>query len=144
MKLEVVAVPVSDVDRAKEFYKALGWREDADFVAEDDYRIVQLTPPGSPTSIHFGSGVPKTSGPVQGLYLAVADIEAARVELTEHGADVSEIFHDADGLLPLRGPDKRAAGPDPDRRSYASYATFTDPDGNSWVLQEVTTRLPGR
>ena len=144
MKLEVVAVPVSDVDRAKEFYKALGWREDADFVAEDDYRIVQLTLPGSPASIHFGTGVPKTSGPVQGLFLIVDDIEAARVELIEHGADVSDVFHDADGLLPLRNVDKHAPGPDPDRRSYASYATFTDPDGNGWVLQEVTTRLPGR
>jgi catechol 2,3-dioxygenase-like lactoylglutathione lyase family enzyme len=145
MKLEVVVVPVSDVDRAQEFYKGLGWREDADFVAEDDYRIVQLTPPGSPTSIHFGTGIPSGTGAVQGLYLAVPDINAARAELIENGADVSEVVHDAEGLLPLRADTaKQAPGPDPDRRSYASYATFADPDGNGWVLQEVTTRLPGR
>ncbi len=146
MKLEVVVVPVSDVDRSKQFYKALGWREDADFVGEDDFRVVQLTPPGSPGSIHFGTGVPAgTPGSAQGMYLAVADIEAARAELIEHGADVSEIFHDVDGGLPLRAdPRTHAPGPDPERRSYASYATFSDPDGNGWVLQELTTRLPGR
>ncbi len=147
MKLEVVVLPVSDVDRAKQFYKGLGWREDADFVAEDDFRVVQMTPPGSACSIHFGSGLPSpaTPGSAQGLYLVVSDIEAARDELVTHGAEVSEVFHDAKGGLPFRTDTKlRAPGPDPDRRSYASYATFSDPDGNGWVLQELTTRLPGR
>jgi catechol 2,3-dioxygenase-like lactoylglutathione lyase family enzyme len=146
MKLEVVVVPVSDVDRAKQFYKGLGWREDADFLVDEGFRIVQMTPPGSPASIHFGIGIPSgTPGSVAGLYLAVSDIEAARAELVEHGADVSEVFHDARGGLAVRAdPGARASGPDPERRSYASYATFADPDGNAWVLQELTTRLPGR
>jgi catechol 2,3-dioxygenase-like lactoylglutathione lyase family enzyme len=146
MKLEAVVVPVSDVDRAKQFYKGLGWREDADFLVDEDFRIIQMTPPGSPCSIHFGIGVPPgTPGSVAGLYLAVTDIEAARTDLVEHGADVSEVFHDAGGGLAVRAdPGTHAPGPDPDRRSYASYATFADPDGNRWVLQELTTRLPGR
>ena len=145
MKLDVVVVPVSDVDRAKQFYKGLGWREDVDFV-EEGFRVVQLTPPGSPASIHFGSGFPGSEpGSARGLYLAVTDIEATRAELIEHGADVSEVFHDAKGGLGFRwDPALRAPGPDPERRSYASYATFGDPDGNLWVLQELTTRLPGR
>jgi catechol 2,3-dioxygenase-like lactoylglutathione lyase family enzyme len=145
MKLEIVSLPVADVDRAKEFYKSLGWREDVDVVGDEDFRAVQLTPPGSAASIHFGSAVSKASGTVQNIYLAVTDIEAARAELVEHGADVTEIFHDADGGLGLPSdPAKRARGLDPERRSYASYATFSDPDGNGWVLQELTTRLPGR
>ncbi len=146
MKLEVVVVPVSDVDRAKQFYKGLGWREHVDIIGDDDFRVVQLTPPGSPASIHFGKGFPESEpGSAQGLYLAVDDIEGTRAELIEHGADVSEVFHDADGGLALRwGIEKQAPGVDPQRRSYASYAMLTDPDGNTWVLQELTTRLPGR
>jgi len=138
LKLEVVAIPVSDVDRAKRFYEGLGWRLDADFAGED-WRAVQLTPPGSPCSIHFGKGVTTAvPGSAQGLFLVVDDIEAARAELVAHGADVSEPFHFAG----IRGP--RLPGPDPDRGSYRSYASFSDPDGNSWLLQEIKTRLPGR
>jgi catechol 2,3-dioxygenase-like lactoylglutathione lyase family enzyme len=145
MKIEIVAVPVSDVDRTKRFYKALGWREDADFVGEDDFRIVQLTPPGSPTSIHFGNGVPAGTGSLQGMYLVVPDIDTARAELIEHGVEVSQVFHDAGGLLSVRADtSKQAPGADPNRRSYASFATFADPDGNGWIIQEITTRLPGR
>lgn len=144
MKLEVVSVHVADVDRAKQFYKELGWREDADFPGEGGYRVVQMTPPGSPTSVHFGTGTVQPDGPVQGVFLAVSDIEAARAELAAHGAQVSEVFHDAH-KGPLRAdPAARVSGPHPQRLSYASYATFSDPDGNTWVLQEITTRLPGR
>ena len=139
MKLEVVVIPVSDVDRAKRFYGDLGWRLDADFVVGDAFRVVQFTPPGSPSSIHFGKGVTSAApGSTQGLYLVVSDIVAARAELVERGVDVSDVFHRA-------GPGKPPlSGPDPQRRSYFSYATFSDPDGNSWLLQEVTTRFPGR
>jgi catechol 2,3-dioxygenase-like lactoylglutathione lyase family enzyme len=138
MKLEVVVIPVSDVDRAKRFYESLGWRLDADFDRGDAFRAVQFTPPGSSCSIHFGRGITSAvPGSVQGLYLVVSDIEATRAELVERGVDVSEVFHRAVGEGPLRGPD-------PARRSYASYATFSDPDGNGWLLQEVTARLPGR
>ena len=139
MKLEVVVIPVSDVDRAKRFYGGLGWRLDADFVVGDTFRVVQFTPPGSPCSIHFGTGVTSAApGSARGLYLVVSDIEAARAELVGRGVDVSEVFHRA-------GPGKPPlSGPDPERRSYFSYATFSDPDGNGWLLQEVTTRLPGR
>jgi catechol 2,3-dioxygenase-like lactoylglutathione lyase family enzyme len=138
MKLEVVVLPVSDVDRAKRFYEGLGWRLDADFAGED-WRAVQVTPPGSPCSIHFGKGVTTAvPGSVQGLILVVDDIEAARAELIAKGVEVSEPFH----FSGIRGP--RLAGPDPERRSYASYASFSDPDGNSWVLQEIKARLPGR
>jgi catechol 2,3-dioxygenase-like lactoylglutathione lyase family enzyme len=146
MKLEAVVVPVSDVDRAKQFYKGLGWREDADFTVDEGFHIIQMTPPGSACSIHFGVGLaPAPPGSIAGMFLAVADIEAARAELIEHGAPVSEIFHDAGGGLAVRAdPATHASGPDPDRRSYASYATFDDPDGNTFVLQELTTRLPGR
>jgi catechol 2,3-dioxygenase-like lactoylglutathione lyase family enzyme len=145
MKLEVV-VPVSDVDRAKQFYKGLGWREDADVVGEDNFRIVQMTPSGSACSIHFGTGIgSETPGSAGNLFLAVDDIEAARSELVGHGVDVGEIVHDAAGALALRAnPKTQAPGLDPERRSYASYAPFTDPDGNRWLLQELTTRLPGR
>ncbi len=138
MGLEVVVIPVSDVDRAKRFYSNLGWRLDADFVVSDAFRVVQFTPPGSSCSIHFGTGVTSAvPGSVRGLYLVVSDIEAAHAELVARGVDVSEVFHRWVGEDP-------SSGPDPARRSYASYATFSDPDGNEWLLQEVTTRLPGR
>jgi catechol 2,3-dioxygenase-like lactoylglutathione lyase family enzyme len=144
MKLEVLVVPVSDVDRTKEFYKGLGWREDGDFVAEDQ-RVVQLTPPGSPCSIIFGTGITTaTPGSAQGLYLIVDDVDAARAEVLGYGVDVSEVFHDVNGVFPHGGTDGRVPGPDPERRSYESFASFSDPDGNGWVIQEVTTRLPGR
>jgi len=139
MKLEVAAIPVSDVDRSKQFYSRLGWRLDGDFVVGDHFRGVQFTPPGSPASIHFGKGVTSAApGSAQGLFLVVSDIEAARAELVGHGVDVGEIFHVAGpGHPPIPGRD-------PQRHSYSSYATFKDPDGNTWLLQEVTTRLPGR
>jgi catechol 2,3-dioxygenase-like lactoylglutathione lyase family enzyme len=138
MKLEVVVIPVSDVDRAKRFYGNLGWRLDADFVVGDAFRVVQFTPPGSSCSIHFGTGVTSAvPGSARGFYLVVSDIEAAHAELVARGVDVSEVFHRWVGEDP-------ASGPDPARRSYASYATFSDPDGNEWLLQEVTVRLPGR
>jgi catechol 2,3-dioxygenase-like lactoylglutathione lyase family enzyme len=138
MNLEVVVIPVSDVDRAKSFYGNLGWRLDAEFVKGDAFRVVQFTPPGSECSIHFGTGITSAvPGSAQGLYLVVSDIEAARAELVDRGVDVGEVFHRAVGEGPL-------SGPDPARRSYHSYATFSDPDGNSWLLQEVTVRLPGR
>ncbi len=138
MKLEVVVIPVSDVDRAKRFYGGLGWRLDADFTGEN-FRAVQLTPPGSPCSIHFGNGVTTAvPGSVQGLFLIVDDIERARADLIAKGVDVSELFHYA----AIRGP--RVPGPDPERRSYRSWASFSDPDGNGWLLQEIKTRLPGR
>jgi catechol 2,3-dioxygenase-like lactoylglutathione lyase family enzyme len=139
MKLEVVVIPVSDVERAKRFYSNLGWRLDADFIVGDTFRGVQFTPPGSPCSIHFGKGITSAApGSARGLYLVVSDIEAARAELVGRGADVGEIFHLAGpGTPPL-------SGRDPERHSYASHATFSDPDGNTWLLQEVTARLPGR
>jgi catechol 2,3-dioxygenase-like lactoylglutathione lyase family enzyme len=138
MKLEVVVVPVSDVDRSKRFYEQLGWRLDADFVSAPDFRGLQFTPPGSAASIHFGKGVTTAApGSLQGAYLVVSDIEAARADLMRRGVAVSEIFHR------LPGTDK-LPGPDPERRSYASFATFNDPDGNGWLLQEIRQRLPGR
>jgi len=138
MKLEVVVIPVSDIDRAKRFYGNLGWRLDADFVRGDEFRAVQVTPPGSSCSVHFGTGITSAvPGSARGLYLVVSDIVAARAQLLERGAAVGEVFHRAVG----EGPH---SGPDPARRSYSSYATFSDPDGNSWLLQEVTSRLPGR
>jgi catechol 2,3-dioxygenase-like lactoylglutathione lyase family enzyme len=148
MRLEVVVVPVSDVDRAKNFYKHLGFREDIDFVGGADYRIVQLTPPGSPCSIILGKGVTSARpGSIDRLVVAVSDIKAARTELRSRGAEVSEVFHDAGGGLAggfHAGGEGRAAGPDPQGRSYGSYASFSDPDGNVWILQEITERLPGR
>src|SRR5688572_15970354 len=138
MKLEVVVIPVSDVGRAKSFYDSLGWRLDADFVVDNAF-LVQFTPPGSPCSIHFGTGLTSAApGSARGLFLVVSDIEAARADLVARGADVSEVFHRA-------GPGKPPVnGPHPTRSSYSSYATFSDPDGNEWLLQEVTTRFPGR
>jgi catechol 2,3-dioxygenase-like lactoylglutathione lyase family enzyme len=145
MKLEVVVVPVADVDRAKDFYMALGWREDADFAAGADFRVVQLTPPGSACSIIFGTGITSAApGSAQSLDLAVTDIEAARADLAGRGADVSEVFHDEGGVFHHAGTEGRVAGLAPDRKSYGSFASFSDPDGNGWLLQEVTTRLPGR
>lgn len=139
MKLEVVVIPVSNVERSKQFYEGLGWRLDADFVVGDTFRGIQFTPPGSPASIHFGTGITTAApGSASGLYLVVSDIEAARAELIGRGVEVSEAFHRA-------GPGKPAVrGRDPERRSYSSFATFKDPDGNEWLLQEITTRFPGR
>lgn len=148
LKLEVVVIPVSDVDRAKEFYKRLGFREDADFAAPDGWRCVQLTPPGSSCSIIFGKGGVTSAKPgsIDRFVVAVSDIVATRAELVSLGVAVGEVFHDAGGSLGggFVAPASRAAGPDPQRRSYASYATFADPDGNVWMLQELTDRLPGR
>jgi catechol 2,3-dioxygenase-like lactoylglutathione lyase family enzyme len=139
MKLEVVVIPVSDVDRAKRFYSKLGWRLDADFVVGDAFRGLQFTPPGSSCSIHFGTtGTSAAPGSARGLYLVVSDVGAARAELIARGIDVGEVFHRAG---PGRPP---VDGPHPARLSYFSYATFSDPDGNEWLLQEVTTRFPGR
>jgi catechol 2,3-dioxygenase-like lactoylglutathione lyase family enzyme len=139
LKLEAVVVPVSDVDRAKQFYGDLGWRLDADFVVGDAFRAVQFTPPGSPCSIHLGRGITSAApGSAPGLFLVVSDIESARAELVARGVDVSEVFHRA----AIGGPPVK--GRHPQRQSYSSYATFKDPDGNGWLLQEVTQRLPGR
>ena len=145
MKLEVVVIPVSDVDRAKTFYLSLGWRLDADFPGDEGFRVVQLTPPGSACSIIFGSGVTSaTPGSAEGLQLVVTDIEAARAELIERGVDVSGVFHDSGGVFHHAGTEARAAGPAPEHKTYGSFASFSDPDGNGWFVQEVTTRLPGR
>ena len=145
MKLEVVVIPVSDVDRAKNFYTQLGWRLDADFVKGDDFRVVQLTPPGSLFSVIFGIGLTTaTPGSTQGLQLVVTDVEAAKAELASNGVDVSEVFHDAGRVFHHAGTQGRVPGRDPDGRSYASFVSFSDPDGNSWFVQEITTRLPGR
>jgi catechol 2,3-dioxygenase-like lactoylglutathione lyase family enzyme len=148
LKLEVVIVPVSDVDRAKEFYKRLGFREDIDYDSGKGFRAVQLTPPGSACSIIFGKGITSARpGSIDRLVLAVSDIDAAHDELRSHGVDVSDVFHDAGGGLAggfVAGTEARAPGPDPQGRSYASYASFSDPDANGWMLQEITERLPGR
>ena len=147
MKLEVVIIPVSDVDRAKEFYGRLGWRLDADFRFDNGFRVVQFTPPGSESSIQFGTKVTTAApGSAQSLYLVVSDIVAAREQLVARGVNVSEVFHPgAPGAhFEPDGSSTRLSGPSPDHTSYRSYATFSDPDGNSWLLQEVTTRLPGR
>ncbi|MBX5460739.1 MAG: glyoxalase [Steroidobacteraceae bacterium] len=138
MRLEVVVIPVSDVERAKRFYARLGWRLDADLAVGPEFRGIQFTPPGSSCSIQLGKGLTSARpGPTSGLYLVVSDIEAARAQLLERGARVSEVFHHGVGEAPSNGPD-------PARRSYCSYATLSDPDGNRWLLQEVTERLPGR
>jgi catechol 2,3-dioxygenase-like lactoylglutathione lyase family enzyme len=144
-RLEVVVIPVSDVDWAKRFYASLGWRPDADAVSGEDFRVVQFTPPGSGASIIFGKGVTSaTPGSVQDLQLTVSDIGAAREELIGRGVDVSDVFHDAGGIFHHAGTEARVAGPAPERASYGSFASFSDPDGNGWMLQEITTRLPGR
>jgi catechol 2,3-dioxygenase-like lactoylglutathione lyase family enzyme len=149
MKLEVVVIPVSDVDRAKEFYASLGWRLDADFANGEDWRVIQFTPPGSGCSVIFGKNVTAAApGSAQGLYLIVSDIAAARDELLRRGVEISELFH-AGGVYAGTGEPYlfgrlRVGGPDPEHRSYRSFASFGDPDGNGWLLQEVTTRLPGR
>jgi catechol 2,3-dioxygenase-like lactoylglutathione lyase family enzyme len=150
MKLEVVVIPVSDVDRAKEFYGKLGWRLDADYDSGKDFRVLQFTPPGSGCSIIFGKNVtPAAPGSAQGLYLIVSDVQAARKDLLDRGIDISEVFHDQAGVY--AGSDEpylfgraRASGPDAEHRSYRSFASFHDPDGNGWLFQEITTRLPGR
>jgi catechol 2,3-dioxygenase-like lactoylglutathione lyase family enzyme len=143
-RLEAVMLPVSDVDRAKGFYVSLGWRVDADVAQGEDFRIVQLTPPGSECSVQFGTGlVSGRPGSAEAMYLVVSDIEAAREELLACGAEVSEVFHE--GAPGSRFHDAgRASGASPDRDTYNSFATFSDPDGNGWLLQEITTRLPGR
>jgi catechol 2,3-dioxygenase-like lactoylglutathione lyase family enzyme len=150
MKLEIAVIPVSDVDRAKAFYTNLGWRLDADYASGDDFRVIQFTPPGSACSVIFGKNVTAASpGSAQGLYLIVSDIEAARKELVAHGIEASDVFHDGGGGY--AGTDQpylfgrlRASGPDPEHRSYRSFVSFSDPDGNGWLLQEITTRLAGR
>lgn len=145
MTLEVVTLPVSDVDRAKNFYKTLGWRLDADLEVEEEFRVVQLTPPGSRCSVIFGSGITAAApGSAQGLVLVVSDVVAGRAELVERGVTVSEIWHDAGGVFHHAGADQRVPGPDPERGSYGSFVSFDDPDGNGWLLQEVTSRIPGR
>ncbi|MFI6565786.1 VOC family protein [Streptomyces sp. NPDC050534] len=145
MKLEVVVVPVADVDRAKDFYTALGWRLDADVATDENFRVVQMTPPGSPASVIFGTSVSsQTPGSAQGLHLIVDDIGAAHDELKRRGAAPGDVFHDAGGVFHHAGTDARVPGPDPGRSSYGSFLSFEDPDGNGWVLQEITARLPGR
>jgi catechol 2,3-dioxygenase-like lactoylglutathione lyase family enzyme len=149
MKLEIVVIPVSDVDRAKEFYGRLGWRLDADFAAGDDYRVIQFTPPGSGCSVIFGKNVTgAAAGSAQGLYLIVSDLEAARNELLGRGIEISEAFHAGGAFVGADEPylfgRLRVGGADPEHRSYRSFASFSDPDGNGWLLQEITTRLPGR
>jgi catechol 2,3-dioxygenase-like lactoylglutathione lyase family enzyme len=142
MKLEVITIPVSDVDRAKAFYGRLGWRLDADFRQGDDH-VIQFTPPGSQCSVHFGTNLTSVApGSAQSLWLIVSDIQAARDELVGRGVEVSEVFHFA-GFNRI-APDARVSGPAPGRSSYASFVSFNDPDGNGWLLQEITTRLPGR
>jgi catechol 2,3-dioxygenase-like lactoylglutathione lyase family enzyme len=147
MKLEVVVIPVSDVDRAKAFYGSLGWRLDADFPFDNGFRIVQFTPPGSGTSVQFGTNLTSAApGSAQGLYLVVSDIQAAREQLVGRGVEVSEVFHAGTPGAQFQpdGTSGRVSGPAADHASYGSFATFHDPDGNGWLLQEVTTRLPGR
>jgi predicted enzyme related to lactoylglutathione lyase len=147
LKLEAFVIPVSDVDRAKQFYKNVGWRLDADFPFDNGFRIVQFTPPGSGCSVQFGTKITAaTSGSSQGLYLIVSDIDAARKELVARGVKVSEVFHAGTPGAQFQpdGRSGRLSGPAPDHASYSSFATFSDPDGNGWLLQEITTRLPGR
>ena len=150
MKFEIVVIPVSDIDRAKAFYANLGWRLDADYDNDSDFRVIQFTPPGSGCSVIFGRNVTAAApGSAQGLYLVVSDIEAARKDLLRRGVKISEVFHGAGDAY--SGPDEpylfgriRVSGPDPEHRSYRSFASFNDPDGNGWLFQELTTRLPGR
>jgi catechol 2,3-dioxygenase-like lactoylglutathione lyase family enzyme len=145
MRLEVVLLPVSDVDRAKRFYESLGWRLDADLAVDDSYRVVQLTPPGSGCSIIFGDGVTSAPpGSSEGLQLSVFNIDEARADLAGRGVDVSEPFHDVTGIFHRSGRHGRTGGPAPGHADYGSFAAFSDPDGNGWLLQEIKARLPGR
>jgi catechol 2,3-dioxygenase-like lactoylglutathione lyase family enzyme len=147
LKFEAVVIPVTDVDRAKEFYEGLAWRLDADFAFDNGFRVVQLTPPGSPASVQFGSNITTAEpGSARGLYLIVSDIEAARGELAARGVEISEVFHPGAPGAQFQSDDTsgRVAGRADDGSSYGSFATFADPDGNTWLLQEITTRLPGR
>ena len=147
MKLEVIVIPVADVDRAKQFYGGLGWRLDADFAFDDGFRVIQFTPPGSGASVIFGTNVTAAApGSAKGLYLVVSDIEAARNELVARGVPVSDVFHAGTPGAQFQpdGTRGRISGPAPDHATYGSFATFSDPDGNGWLLQEITTRLPGR
>jgi catechol 2,3-dioxygenase-like lactoylglutathione lyase family enzyme len=147
MKFEVVVIPVSDVDRAKRFYGSLGWRLDADFAFDNGFRVVQFTPRGSGCSVQFGANITSAApGSAQGLYLVVSEIGAARDELAARGAEISDVFHAAEPGAQFRhdGANGRSSGPAPEHASYASFATFSDPDGNGWLLQEVKARLPGR
>jgi predicted enzyme related to lactoylglutathione lyase len=145
MRLEVLVVPVSDVDRAKTFYKSLGWREDIDYVAGEGFRVVQFTPPASEASIIIGQGITSAKpGSSQGLQLVVNDIEAARTDLVDRGVKVGEVFHDKGGVFYHLGTEWQVIGPDPNHDSYGSFAKFRDPDGNGWVIQEVKQRAPGR
>jgi predicted enzyme related to lactoylglutathione lyase len=145
MKLEVVVLPVTDVDRAKDFYASMGWREDADFSLGEDFRVVQFTPPGSEASIIFGKGVTDaTPGSIDALQLTVSDIGAVRDQLVDRGVDVSEVFHDAGGVFHHAGTEARVTGAADGHADYGSFASFSDPDGNGWMLQEINTRLPGR
>ena len=145
MRLEVVVLPVSDVDRAMAFYRGLGWRLDADLAVNAEYRVVQLTPPGSGCSVIFGTGVTSAMpGSIEGLQLSVYDIDEARADLVARGVDVSEPFHDVTGVFHHAGTSGRLAGAAPEHADYGSFASFSDPDGNGWLLQEIKTRLPGR
>lgn len=145
LRLEVVVLPVSDVDRAKAFYTGLGWRLDADFATGPDFRVIQVTPPGSACSVIFGTGVTDAApGSAEGMQLVTDDINAARAELARLGAPVSEVFHDVGGVFHHGGTAGRASGPAPENKTYGSWLSFADPDGNAWFVQEVTTRLPGR
>jgi catechol 2,3-dioxygenase-like lactoylglutathione lyase family enzyme len=145
MRLEVVVLAVSDVDRAKGFYEGLGWRLDADLAVDDGYRVVQVTPPGSGCSIIFGTGLTSMApGSAEGLQLSVYDIDEARADLLARGVDVSEPFHDVTGIFHHAGTEGRVDGAAPEHADYGSFAAFTDPDGNGWLLQEIKTRLPGR
>jgi predicted enzyme related to lactoylglutathione lyase len=145
VRLEVVVVPVSDVDRAMRFYETLGWRIDADLAIDDGFRVVQLTPPGSACSIIFGTGVTSARpGSSEGLQLSVYDVDEARADLIGRGVDVSEPFHDVTGVFHHAGTEGRQSGPAPGHADYGSFAAFSDPDGNGWLLQEIKTRLPGR
>jgi catechol 2,3-dioxygenase-like lactoylglutathione lyase family enzyme len=145
LKLELVVLPVTDVDRARHFYEKLGFRLDIDLAVSEDFRVVQLTPPGSEASVIFGRGVSAAEpGAVQCLYLIVSDIEKAHADLVDRGIDISDVFHDAGGVFHRPGTEGRVPGPHPERADYGSFASFSDPDGNRWVVQEVVNRAPGR
>ena len=145
MKLEVVVLPVADVDRAKDFYGSLGWREDADFSADDGLRVVQFLPPGSECAVIFGDQLSSASpGSYGGLHLVVDDIDAARQELSDRGVDVSDVFHDAGGIFHHAGTEARKPGPSTSTDSYGSFLSFSDPDGNGWIVQQIKQRAPGR